>query len=106
MGIIEILEIKAHLTLLREAIISKNTIQVPKTKEDALKPIPKKSQDAINSLNKGIECISKLIDINNKLHLKLDELESQVTSVSFTNGKLKRDNDKLSRVNERLKKGL
>lgn len=102
MYITEVLNIKAKLTLMREAIYRKNTIQVPNTKEDALKPIPKASQDAMDSLDKGIECISEMIMLNNNLYNQIETLEKQVTTLSVSNGVLKRDNGKLSRVNERI----
>ena len=103
MSLLKAIEIQAKLTLLKEAIIRKNTIQDPKSKEDVFKPISKQSQEAITTLLQGHEYISKLIDMNNDLSREIEAKDKMLSNQSFEIGRLKIEvirQKKLTKINE------
>jgi hypothetical protein len=104
--IIEIITNKAKLEKIVQGLKKKYTIQAPKTKEQALKPIPDNAQNIINDITQSIKFIGSLIELNNDYASELKNNEIMITKQAVQIGIQEAEIKKLKRINERLLKNV
>ena len=104
--IIDVITNKAKLERIVQDLKRKYTNPNPKTKEEALKPIPVKAQTVIDDLTASIGFIGSLVELNNdyaKEHKKQDlMITKQAVKIGVQDAEIK----KLKRINERLLKNI
>ena len=104
--IIDIITNKAKLEKIVQDLKRKYTIQAPKTKEEALKPIPANAENIINDITESIKFIGSLVELNNDYALELKNSETMITKQAVKIGIQEAEIKKLKRINERLLKNV
>ena len=104
--IIDIITNKAKLEKIVQGLKKKYTIQAPKTKEEALKPIPANAQNIINDITESINFIGSLVELNNDYASELKNSETMITKQAVKIGIQEAELKKLKRINERLLKNV
>ena len=104
--IIDIITNKAKLEKIVQGLKKKYTIQSPKTKEEALKPIPKNAQTVINDITEAIKFIGSLVELNNDYATEHKKNELMLTKQAVKIGIQEAELKKLKRINERLLKNV
>ena len=104
--IIDIITNKAKLEKIVQDLKKKYTIQAPKTKEEALKPIPANAENIINDITESIKFIGSLVELNNDYALELKNSETMITKQAVKIGIQEAEIKKLKRINERLLKNV
>lgn len=104
--IIDIITNKAKLEKIVQDLKRKYTIQAPKTKEEALKPIPANAQNIINDITESIKFIGSLVELNNDYATELKNNEIMITKQAVQIGIQEAELKKLKRINERLLKNV
>jgi hypothetical protein len=104
--IIDIITNKAKLENIVQGLKKKYTIQAPKTKEEALKPIPANAQNIINDITEAINFIGSLVELNNDYATEHKKNEIMITKQAVKIGIQEAELKKLKRINERLLKNV
>jgi len=104
--IIDIITNKAKLEKIVQDLKRKYTIQAPKTKDEALKPIPANAQNIINDITESIKFIGSLVELNNDYASELKNNETMITKQAVQIGIQEAEIKKLKRINERLLKNV
>jgi hypothetical protein len=104
--IIDIITNKAKLEKILQDLKRKYTIQAPKTKDEALKPIPANAQNIINDITEAIKFIGSLVELNNDYASELKKNELMLTKQAVKIGIQEAEIKKLKRINERLLKNV
>ncbi len=104
--IIDIITNKAKLEKIVQDLKRKYTIQAPKTKDEALKPIPNNAQTVINDITEAIKFIGSLVELNNDYASELKNSEIMITKQAVKIGIQEAELKKLKRINERLLKNV
>ena len=104
--IIDIITNKAKLEKIVQGLKKKYTIQAPKSKEEALKPIPANAQNIINDITEAIKFIGSLVELNNDYASELKNSETMITKQAVKIGIQEAEIKKLKRINERLLKNV
>lgn len=104
--IIDIITNKAKLEKIVQDLKRKYTIQAPKTKEEAFKPIPANAQNIINDITESIKFIGSLVELNNDYATELKNSEIMITKQAVQIGIQEAEIKKLKRINERLLKNV
>lgn len=104
--IIDIITNKAKLQKIVQDLKRKYTIQAPKTKEEALKPIPANAQNIINDITESIKFIGSLVELNNDYASEFKNSETMITKQAVKIGIQEAEIKKLKRINERLLKNV
>lgn len=104
--IIDIITNKAKLENIVQGLKKKYTIQAPKTKEEALKPIPANAQNIINDITEAIKFIGSLVELNNDYATEHKKNELMITKQAVKIGIQEAELKKLKRINERLLKNV
>jgi hypothetical protein len=104
--IIDIITNKAKLENIVQGLKKKYTIQAPKTKEEALKPIPNNAQTVINDITEAIKFIGSLVELNNDYATEHKKNETMITKQAVKIGIQEAELKKLKRINERLLKNV
>jgi len=104
--IIEAINNKAKLEKIVQGLKTKYINQEPKTREEALKPLPTNANKVIEDLTSAISFIGKLINLNNDYAKEIKQKEITITSQIVDIGIMKAKLNKLERVNQRLLKNV
>jgi hypothetical protein len=104
--IIDIITNKAKLEKIVQGLKKKYTIQAPKTKEEALKPIPNNAQTVIDDITEAIKFIGSLVELNNDYATELKNSEIMITKQAVKIGIQEAELKKLKRINDRLLKNV
>jgi hypothetical protein len=104
--IIDIITNKAKLEKIVQGLKKKYTIQAPKTKEEALKPIPANAQNIINDITEAIKFIGSLVELNNDYATEHKKNELMLTKQAVKIGIQEAEIKKLKRINDRLLKNV
>jgi len=104
--IIDIITNKAKLENIVQGLKKKYTIQAPKTKEEALKPIPKNAQEVIDDITEAIKFIGSLVELNNDYATEHKKNELMLTKQAVKIGIQEAELKKLKRINDRLLKNV
>ena len=104
--IIDIITNKAKLEKIVQGLKNKYTIQAPKTKDEALKPIPANAQNIINTITESINFIGSLVELNNDYATELKNSEIMITKQAVKIGIQEAKLKKLKRINDRLLKNV
>ena len=104
--IIDIITNKAKLEKIVQDLKRKYTIQAPKTKDEAFKPIPANAQNIINDITESINFIGSLVELNNDYASELKNSEIMITKQAVKIGIQEAELKKLKRINERLLKNV
>jgi len=104
--IIDIITNKAKLEKIVQGLKKKYTIQAPKTKVEALKPIPANAQNIINDITEAINFIGSLVELNNDYASEHKKNELMLTKQAVQIGIQEAEIKKLKRINERLLKNV
>lgn len=104
--IIDIITNKAKLEKIVQDLKRKYTIQAPKSKEEALKPIPANAQNIINDITESINFIGSLVELNNDYATEHKKNEIMITKQAVKIGIQEAELKKLKRINERLLKNV
>ena len=104
--IIDIITNKAKLEKIVQGLKKKYTIQAPKTKVEALKPIPANAQNIINDITEAINFIGSLVELNNDYATEHKKNELMLTKQAVQIGIQEAEIKKLKRINERLLKNV
>jgi len=104
--IIEAINNKAKLEKIVQGLKTKYINQEPKTREEALKPLPTNANKVIEDLTSAISFIGKLINLNNDYAKEIKQNEGKITSQIVDIGIMKAKLNKLERVNQRLLKNV
>ena len=104
--IIDIITNKAKLENIVQGLKKKYTIQHPKTKVEALKPIPANAQNIINDITEAINFIGSLVELNNDYASEHKKNELMLTKQAVKIGIQEAEIKKLKRINERLLKNV
>ena len=104
--IIDIITNKAKLEKIVQDLKRKYTIQNPKSKEEALKPIPANAQNIINDITESINFIGCLVELNNDYASEHKKNELMLTKQAVKIGIQEAELKKLKRINDRLLKNV
>jgi len=104
--IIDIITSKAKLEKIVQDLKRKYTIQNPKSKQEALKPIPNNAQNIINDITESIKFIGSLVELNNDYAKEHKKNEIMITKQAVQIGIQEAEIKKLKRINERLLKNV
>jgi len=104
--IIDVINNKAKLEKIVQGLKRKYEPKDPKTKTEALKPIPVKAQTVIDDLTASIEFIGALVDLNNDYAREHKKNELMITKQAVQLGVQDAEIKKLKRINERLLKNV
>lgn len=104
--IIDIITNKAKLEKIVQGLKKKYTIQAPKTKEEAFKPIPKNVKTVIDDITESIKFIGSLVELNNDYASEHKKNELMLTKQAVKIGIQEAEIKKLKRINERLLKNV
>ena len=104
--IIEAINNKAKLEKIVQGLKTKYINQEPKTREEALKPLPTNANKVIEDLTSAISFIGKLINLNNDYAKEIKQNEGKITSQIVDIGIMQAKLNKLERVNQRLLKNV
>lgn len=104
--IIDIITNKAKLEKIVQDLKKKYTIQNPKSKAEALKPIPANAQNIINDITESINFIGSLVELNNDYASEHKKNETMITKQAVQIGIQEAEIKKLKRINERLLKNV
>jgi hypothetical protein len=104
--IIDIITNKAKLENIVQGLKKKYTIQAPKTKDEALKPIPKNAQTVIDDITEAIKFIGSLVELNNDYATEHKKNELMLTKQAVKIGIQEAELKKLKRINDRLLKNV
>ena len=104
--IIDIITNKAKLEKIVQDLKRKYTIQNPKSKQEALKPIPNIAQTVIDDITEAIKFIGSLVELNNDYATEHKKNELMLTKQAVKIGIQEAELKKLKRINERLLKNV
>ena len=104
--IIDIITNKAKLEKIVQGLKKKYTIQAPKTKDEAFKPIPNNVQTVIDDITEAIKFIGSLVELNNDYATEHKKNELMLTKQAVKIGIQEAELKKLKRINERLLKNV
>ncbi len=104
--IIDIIKNKAKLEKIVQDLKRKYTIQAPKSKAEAYKPIPANAQNIINDITEAINFIGSLVELNNDYASEHKKNETMITKQAVQIGIQEAEIKKLKRINERLLKNV
>jgi len=104
--IIDIITNKAKLENIVQGLKKKYTIQAPKTKDEAFKPIPKNAQAVIDDITEAIKFIGSLVELNNDYATEHKKNELMLTKQAVKIGIQEAELKKLKRINDRLLKNV
>tara|TARA_R100001443_G_scaffold103051_1_gene111332 strand:- start:195 stop:518 length:324 start_codon:yes stop_codon:yes gene_type:complete len=104
--IIDIITNKAKLEKIVQDLKKKYTIQNPKSKAEAFKPIPANAKNIINDITEAIKFIGCLVELNNDYAKEHKKNEIMLTKQAVKIGIQEAEIKKLKRINERLLKNV
>ena len=104
--IIDIITNKAKLENIVQGLKKKYTIQAPKTKEEAFKPIPNNVKTVIDDITESIKFIGSLVELNNDYASEHKKNELMLTKQAVKIGIQEAELKKLKRINDRLLKNV
>ena len=104
--IIDIITNKAKLENIVQGLKKKYTIQAPKTKDEALKPISNNVQTVIDDITEAIKFIGSLVELNNDYATEHKKNELMLTKQAVKIGIQEAEIKKLKRINDRLLKNV